>query len=377
MKILISLTTINSYFGIIPYWIEKFKLLKKFDNQTDFFFNNKIYKKKFKREIIDKLPSVNSKFKFIFYSISKNFQAIFKVIKYKNKYDLVYSPSSVLDLIIMPFFLKKYNRKIIWTTIFDNIVPITDPGNKIIRFIAWISFKISLILIKKADLIFTISEDLKEYLINHGFDKKKIIITGNGIEIDLIKKSKKDPKYSFDSLFIGRINETKGIFDMLAVLKEVKKTYPKFKLAIMGNGDIPTKNKFLNKIKKLKLQKNIKFLGYVSGIKKFNVIKSSKCFWFLSVSKSESFGIALMEAVSCGLYGFVYDLPVFRKIYKNNEVIFSPINNTKFVSNQILKLFQSKKFNNQNGKKLLGKYSWKNIVSLENKAIKNIYIKLK
>jgi glycosyltransferase involved in cell wall biosynthesis len=272
----------------------------------------------------------------------------------------------------MPFFLKKYNQKIIWTTVFDNIVPISDPGNKVTRFSSWIFFQISLFFIKKADLIFTISDDLKEYLINHGFNKNKIVVTGNGIEVDLIKKSKKDPKYNFDALFIGRINETKGIFDMLTILREVKKTYPNFTLAIMGDGDIVTKNIFLDKIEKLKLKKNIKFLGYISGIEKFNIIKSSKCFWFLSVSKSESFGIALMEAVSCGLYGFVYNLPVFKKIYQNNEVVFSPIHDTKSVTNQVLKLFKSKEFVNQNGKKLLGKYSWREIMTIENNAIKNI-----
>lgn len=381
MKILVNLSTLTAT-GIIPIWLKKFQELEKLNHQIDIFFGNTSNKINLKKEniytfnqkskVIKTLPSINSKIKFIFYSLKKNFQAIFKIKKYKYNYDLVYSPSSVLDLVIMPFFLKKSNHKIIWTTVFDNIVPITDPGNKIIRFIAWIFFQISLFFIKSADLIFTISEDLKEYLINRGFDQKKIIVTGNGVEIDLIKKAKKSKKYNFDALFIGRINETKGIFDMLYVLKEVKKTYPNFKLAIMGDGDIVTKNKFLNKIKKLKLKKNIKFLGYISGIKKFNIIKSSKCFWFLSTSKSESFGIALMEAVSCGLYGFTYNLPVFKKIYKKNEIFFSPIHNTKSVANQVLKLFKSKKFNNQNGIKLLGDYSWKNIIYKENEAIKNI-----
>ncbi|MEI8067723.1 MAG: glycosyltransferase [Candidatus Shapirobacteria bacterium] len=384
MKILINLTTLTAN-GIIPLWLKKFEELAKLDNQLDLFFGNTINKINFKKENIykynqksnkiKKLTKIDTKLKFMIYSLFKNFQAIFKIFKYRNNYDVIYSPSSLLDFAIMPFFLKIYNPKIIWTTVFDNIVPITDPGNKIIRLLAWFLFKISLFFIKKADIIFVISQDLKQYLINHGFDKNKIVVTGNGLEIDLIKKAKKNNKYNFDALFIGRINETKGIFDMLDILNIIKKTYPKFKLAIMGDGDIVTKNKFLNKIKKLKLEKNIKLLGYISGIEKFNIIKSSKCFWFLSVSKSESFGIALMEAVTCGLYGFVYNLPVFKKIYKNNEVIFSPIHNKKSVAKQVLKLFKSKKFNNQKGKKLLEKYSWEKIISIENKAIKNIYEK--
>lgn len=383
MKIIVNLTTLTKV-GIIPLWLKKFQELAYLNHQVDIFFGNHINKTNFKKEdiykynqnskTINKLPYVNSnKIRFMFYSLTRNFKAIFKSFKYINNYDIIYSPSSVLDLAIMPFFLKKIDSKIIWTTVFDNIVPITDPGNKITRFISWFFFQISLILIRQADLIFTISDDLKDYLINKNFDKNKIITTGNGIEIDLIKKSKKDPKHNFDALFIGRINETKGIFDMLKVLKIIKKTYPKFKLAIMGNGDNPTKNKFKNKIKKLKLQNNVKFLGYISGIEKFNIIKSSKSFWFLSVSQSESFGIALMEAVSSGISSFTYDLPVFKKIYKNNEVIFSPIHDFNIVAKQILELFKSKNFDNKKGKKLLGQYSWKNIISIENKAITNLF----
>ena len=70
---------------------------------------------------------------------------------------------------------------------------------------------------------------------------------------------------------------------------------------------------------------NVLFLGYRKGLEKFNIITSSKCFWFLSVSESESFGIALLEAVCLGLPALVYDLDPFKKIYKNNEVfMFKP-----------------------------------------------------
>ncbi|MDD4938255.1 MAG: glycosyltransferase [Candidatus Shapirobacteria bacterium] len=383
MRILINLATLTNS-GVIPIWLRKFQELSKHSHQIDIFFNNQANQINFNKidlyrynesAKIKKLPKIESKIKFIFYSLKKNIQAILAISKYKNKYDIVYSPSSVLDLAIMPFFLKKYNQKIVWTTVFDNIVPITDPGNKIIRFISWIFFQISLVLIRQADLIFTISPELKKYLINQGFDKNKIIITGNGIEIDLIKKAKKNRKYNFDALFIGRINETKGIFDMLQVLNQVKKEYPNFTLAIMGEGDNSTKNKFIQKIKKMNLQKNVKFLGYItSGIKKFNIIKSSRSFWFLSTSPSESFGIALMEAVSCGIPAFTYKLPTFTKIYKNNEVFFSPLHKPNIVAHKVTKLFRSKNFINQNGKKLLGKYSWKNIVKIENSSIQKLFI---
>jgi len=369
MKIIVNLATLTQK-GIIPIWLKKFQELSNLNNQVNIFYGNQIHGYNNKKSI-KLLSDPKSKFQFTFYCLSKNIQSLAKIKQFK-KYDVFYCPSSVLDLTILPFFTKIFYPKIIWTTVFDNIVPITDPGNKITRFLAWIFFQISLILIRRADLIFTISPELRQFLIKKHFDKNKIILTGNGIETDLIKQSKKD-KYLYDALFTGRINETKGIFDMLSVLKQVKKIYPKFTLAIMGDGDEITKNKFKKQIKLMHLETNIKFLGYISGVEKFNIIKSSRCFWFLSVSKSESFGIALMEAVSCGIPAFTYNLPVFKKIYQNQEVIFSPIHQTNIVAQKIVKLFDSKNFNNLNGKKLLGKYSWENIVQIETKAIKKLF----
>ncbi len=379
MRLLVNFTSLTKN-GVIPIWLKKLQELSYQNCQIDFFFNNQINKVDFGQKKLSQynnspkiknLSQIKSKIKFIFYSLKKNLESIFTITKYIKNYDVFYSLSSVLDLVITPFFAKIYYPKIIWTTVFDNIVPITDPGNKITRFLAWFFFQISLVLICKADLIFTISPELRQFLIDKHFDKNKIILTGNGIEIDLIKQAKRK-NYLYDALYIGRINETKGIFDMLKVLKQIKKKYPKFTLAIMGDGDKTTKNKFKKQIKLMKLESNIKYLGYISGIQKFNIIKSSRCFWFLSVSQSESFGIALMEAVSCGIPAFTYNLPTFTKIYRNKEVIFSPIHCPNIVAKKVLNLFNSKKFSNPNGKKLLGKYSWKNIAKIEIQAINKL-----
>jgi glycosyltransferase involved in cell wall biosynthesis len=379
MRLLVNFASLTGN-GIIPIWLKKFQELSWQNYQIDLFFNNQVNKINFNKATlykynnsskIKKLPQIRSKIKFIFYSLKKNFESFFTITKHINDYDVFYSPSSVLDLIITPFFAKIYHPKIIWTTVFDNIVPMTDPGNKITRFLAWFFFQISLVLIRKADLVFVISPELRQFLVNKHFDKNKIILTGNGIETDLIKQSKKG-KYLYDALFIGRINETKGIFDMLKVLQQVKKTYSKFTLAIMGDGDKTTKDKFKKQIKLMNLKTNVRFLGYVSGVKKFNIIKKSRCFWFLSVSKSESFGIALMEAVSCGIPAFTYNLPTFTKIYKNKEVIFSPIHHPNIVAKKVLNLFYSNNFSNPNGQKLLGKYTWKNITKTETQAINKL-----
>jgi glycosyltransferase involved in cell wall biosynthesis len=319
------------------------------------------------------IKKIRNKYQFITEGLKRNIIS-FKYINYFKKYDVIYSISSVLDLTLLPWILKNFNKKIKWVTVFDNIVPITDPGNKFIRFLAWIFFQISIFLIKKADIIFVSTPELFEYLKNRKFNIKKLVLTGFAVENDLIKKASSDKKYNIDALFVGRINETKGIYDMLNVLAIIRKKYPNFQLAFMGNGDEVTETQFRNKISEMNLKKNIQFLGFKSGIEKFKIIKSSKTFWFLSKSESESFGIALLEAVCCGLPAFVYDLIPFRNIYKNNEVITGKIGDYQAIAKKVIELFDNEDFVNVKGILLLDKYSWDNIAEKELSSFKNILI---
>lgn len=380
-KILVNIITVGKEGISIP-WLLKFKEIQKYGYEIYFYCPDRVlpagklkdvyqFNKQFCNSNNFKSLKL-SKTDFIFFSLWRNLIAL-KNFRNTSKYDIFYSPSSVLDLVILPFMTKKLNKKIKWVTVLDNIVPFTDPGNKIIRFLAWLFFQISILLIKSADHIFVISEDLKEYLIKRGFREEKITVTGNGIETDLIKRAKADTKNQFDALYVGRINETKGIYDMLYVLSEVKKKYPKFKLGIMGEGDPVTKKQFKEKIEKMGLAGSIAFLGFISGQEKYNIVKSCKTFWFLSKSKSESFGVALLEAVCLGKPAFVYSLEPFKKIYKKNEVIMSDIGDWKSVAEKVLKTFEKRNFENIAGIKLLNQFSWSKIAKIEAREIGNCF----
>lgn len=315
-----------------------------------------------------------TKIGFLLHSLKRNYVALknSRKILRAGHFDVIYTPSSVLDFVIFPFYLKITGKKIKWAATLANIVPPTDPGSRIIRFLAWLFFRISLKMIRKADIVFASTPEVMDYLIGKRFDKRKLALTGFGIESDLIEKAQPDEKYQIDALFTGRINETKGIYDMLEVLKIVRKKYPGFQLAIMGEGDKKTKSRFKKEIKNLGLGNNVQFLGYKNGMEKYNIIKSAKCFWFLSVSKSESFGVALLEAVSSGIPAFAYNLPQFSRVYQNGEVDISPKGDYKSVAKKVVELFEKGDFNNEKGKLLFSKYSWERIAETEYSIIKNL-----
>lgn len=317
---------------------------------------------------LSNVHKITTRLQFISESFYRNIRSLKFLNDFNNSFDIVYSISSVLDLIIFPYILKALNKKIKWVTVFDNTVPLfvngkIIAGDKTVRMLAWLFYRLSLILLKKADYIFVVKPSLKTELMGRGFKDNQLVVTGNGIETDLIKSAKAYPdKYNYDALFIGRINEAKGIYDMLDVLDIVVKKIPTFKLAIMGKGDVATELAYKKEIEKRKLQNNIVFLGYRTGQDKYDIIKSSKCFLFLS--ETESVPQAPLEAVCSGLKAFVYDIEAY-EMYKNNELLISKLNDVDEVAKKLLELFKSGDFENKQGKKLLEKYSWDRIAEIE------------
>lgn len=315
------------------------------------------------------LPALRfSKLRYIWYALKRNILVFQEYGEVKRgRYDVFYTLTSVLEFLLFPYFYRLLNQNVKWITVFDNTVPLQGPGNKAIRLLAWVFFQISIALLRKADLIYAITPDLKQYLVSRGFDEKKVIVTGCAVEEGRIRNAATEEKYMFDALFMGRINEKKGIYDMLKSLKLVKKERPNFKLAIMGGGDEPTVKVYKGRIKEMQLEENIEFLGYKAGPEKFAIIKSSKLFWFFSCD--ESFGVALLEAVCSGKPALVYDLPPFRYLYQNNEVIRMKNQDYPSIARKTIELLQSGALENEAGKKLLERFSWDNIVEKEFQAL--------
>jgi glycosyltransferase involved in cell wall biosynthesis len=191
------------------------------------------------------------------------------------------------------------------------------------------------------------------------------------IKDELVRIRKEIIEYSIDALYVGRIAEAKGIFDAIRVVDIVRYKYPLFQFAIMGAGDDSTMRRLEEDIKSRGLQENVKFLGTKSGEEKFRIIRQAMVFLFLSYR--ESFGLALMEAICCGKPAFVYDVPEYRKIYTNNEIIVSPMGDYKTVADKVIDIFRRRDFNNKAGELLLEKQkTWEEIAEIEYKTMEGL-----
>jgi glycosyltransferase involved in cell wall biosynthesis len=195
--------------------------------------------------------------------------------------------------------------------------------------------KISLFLCKKADLIFVVNPEIKNGLVAKGFQADKIVITGNGIEHDLINSVRVNEK-KFDGCFCGRIHTKKGIFDLIDVWEQVLKSFPESKLVIVGNG--PEYPDLLKMVKNKGLDQSIILTDILFGERKISVIKSAKI--FVSPSYEEGWGIAVGEAMACGLAVVCYNLSAY-KIF-GDDIIKVGVGNKEEMAKAVTNLLADK-----------------------------------
>lgn len=293
----------------------------------------------------------------------RTFQAIF-FIKNKN-FDIIYVSSDFFPD-VLPAYLYKNFHKTKWIQCIYHIYPnwLNRPGNKIRNLISQYLQKISFILIKKSDKIININSQVKDCLANQHLYKDKIQINGLGIDVNFISKINSKKEFKSDAIFLGRLVYSKGIFDLIKILKKITNKYPNFKLNIIGEGKINVKKNFLSKIKKSNLEKNINLLGYLDDKNKYEFMKSSKIFIFPSYE--EGFSISILEALACGLSVIAWKLPVYKTIYKDN-INQIPIGNYELFAKKIETLINFQKQNYHIN--LTNKYSWEKIAKNEKKII--------
>ena len=148
--------------------------------------------------------------------------------------------------------------------------------------------------LKKASYIHATSEKEKQNIRNLGFTNPLVIIP-NGIDISLVPSQKTD----FGSrkvVFLSRIHPQKGLEIMLESWKHI--SLKDWTLEIAGDGDVSYIKILQNKITQENI-KNVIFLGSIYNEKKWDFLKSGDI--FILPTYSESFGIAIAEALAVGI----------------------------------------------------------------------------
>jgi glycosyltransferase involved in cell wall biosynthesis len=209
---------------------------------------------------------------------------------------------------------------------------------------------------------------VKNKLMTLGFPGNKIFVSSNGIDLKYFENIKRT-EFSYEGVFLGRLNYSKGLADLIEIWKKVCQELPESKLAVIGGGNNEMKNFMMKNISNNKLERNIDLLGFLKDEKAYPILKSGKVFLF--PSHEEGWGIAIAEAMACGLPVIGWDLPNLKPVF-GNHILRVEENNFNLFAKKTIELLKNEKLRKKigdEGREFIRKYSWENVAMKEYEII--------
>ena len=190
---------------------------------------------------------------------------------------------------------KLYKKKIIISTL-GALEPWALEQKRLKKKIAWYLYQKK--ILDSCDHIHATSLEEKKHLMELGV-KTPIKVIPHGVIIKSIRKINKKNKLKKEALFFSRIHEKKGILELLNSWSLIRPS--DWILKIYGPvSDLKYMKKIKEKISKLFLDNSVFIFDPVfEHDQKEKIFLNSDC--FLLPSKSENFGMSIVEALSYGL----------------------------------------------------------------------------
>lgn len=167
-----------------------------------------------------------------------------------------------------------------------------------------------------ADLVCCVSADTRKELIEqYKIPASKVIVVENPVPIDVLKRFRGLETQKDTILFVGRLEERKGIMLLLEVFQELSKEFPQAKLRLVGRNLIGERlEHFLGAHQ---LADRVTSLGYVHDPYRFR--EMSQATVLVVPSKLEGFGLVAAEGMMLGTCVVASDAPGLRSIVEDRK----------------------------------------------------------
>ena len=176
--------------------------------------------------------------------------------------------------------------------------------------------------------LLTVSSALKDNILTLGFDST---VVPNIVSKDFAYLPTQRSSAPLQIVSTGRLVKGKR-FDLL--IQAIANIQHPVEVNIIGNG--PEYNTLEHLIQELKLQDKIKLLGYKTKEEVVTILQKSDI--FVLPSQSETFGVAYIEALSCGLPIIATDCGGPRDIVTPENGLLIPVDNLEALTQAILKM---------------------------------------
>jgi glycosyltransferase involved in cell wall biosynthesis len=152
---------------------------------------------------------------------------------------------------------------------------------------SWIRF-----VFRHADCVITLSPRIRTWIVN------TIALSKTAILANPVMPMAFDDFYRnrTEILFLGRLGRRKGIFDLLAAVAELKKTFPNVRLWCCGDGDHAGVRRV---VVASGLQDHVRITGWIGAADKNRLLGRAGI--FALPSRDEGVPLSMLEAMSAGL----------------------------------------------------------------------------
>jgi glycosyltransferase involved in cell wall biosynthesis len=226
---------------------------------------------------------------------------------------------------------------------------------------------------KEADRVISNSEGLRK-LAHKSSPKQAIKIIYNGIDINQFKPKEERQKQNKFIITPGasRLTDRKGINYLIEAIAMLVPKYPQIFLKIMGDGN--ARQKLEEMVKKLRLERNVEFIGIIPHEKVSSYYQEATLFVFPSLN--EGMSNAMLEALATGLplistnTGGASEL-----VFENKNGFNIKFKNSSDIAEKLEKLINDPKLVKNMGaesRKIAEKMSWENVAKKYYKAYSNI-----
>lgn len=237
-----------------------------------------------------------------------------------------------------------------------------------------------------ADYITAVSNAIKDEIIRIINTNKNISVVPMGVDLSLFNPDKYDETIKKNHqikgpllLFVGRLEDIKGIKYLIKSMLKIIKKSPNAKLLIIGEG--PIKKNLEELINNLKLNKSVLLIGALSHEELPKYYSTSDFFISPSIkTKSghvEGFGLTLVEASLSGSLIIGTKTGGIQDIIEDKKTGFLvEENNSESIADKVIQLLKNKSLYKKvksNGRNInLKKFSWENSVSSFSKIYNQI-----
>jgi len=221
-------------------------------------------------------------------------------------------------------------------TLYEDYAGYVIPSKRLGRIIARRFTKSSY---EESKAIITPSQKIKDLLLKYGV-KSPIHVIPTGIDLDrfkkrifLIEKAKLKAKLNIPSkakviVSIGRVAKEKNLDEIISFMPDLISENKNIILLIGGDG--PYKKQIETQVKKLGIEKNVRFVGMIPPKETYKYYQLGDL--FVCASTSETQGITYIEALACSLPLVCRYDECLEGVVENNKNGFTYSNKKEFIT---------------------------------------------